>query len=194
MLRLIPVLVALYACTTTLPPAPSPTRRAITIISIPPGAVIVVDHDTVGPAPLTAHPNRRRIAGTLDELLIQALPTSDATCRQGHRVDFGMPAADTVVLDMRRCPTIEDPSRIFDVWEVDEQPEPISKSAPHYPDGLRQAGIEGIAVLECVIDTSGRAEPASLRVLLATERRFAKSARKAVLQSTYKPARVRDHP
>src|SRR5438105_12262515 len=71
MLRLIPVLVAFYACTTTLPPGPSPTRRAITIISIPPGAVIVVDHDTVGPAPLTAHPNRRRIAGTLDELLIQ---------------------------------------------------------------------------------------------------------------------------
>jgi TonB family protein len=55
---------------------------------------------------------------------------------------------------------------------------------------LEQAGITGRVVLEYVVDTTGRAEPGSLRTLVATYPAFEAAARATVLASRYRPARL----
>ena len=44
---------------------------------------------------------------------------------------------------------------------------------PHYPDTMRSAGVEGTVVVQFVVDTVGRIEPASVRVVSATNAAFA---------------------
>jgi len=87
-----------------------------------------------------------------------------------------------------------EPGQAFSEAAVDEKPEQISKYSPDYPDLLRQAGIEGNVTIEVIIDTTGHAEPASLRVVQSTNKAFELSARDAVLKSLYRPGRVRGQP
>ncbi len=74
---------------------------------------------------------------------------------------------------------------------VDERPERLSGPYPRYPEMLRQAGMEGFVLLEFVIDTSGRVEEATLKVLQSTNRAFEGPARVVIRQSLYRPGRVR---
>jgi len=74
---------------------------------------------------------------------------------------------------------------------VDEKPELISAAPPAYPDLLRQAGIEGTVVIQATIDTGGRVEVASLRVLRSDNPAFESAAREAILRAVYRPARIR---
>lgn len=46
----------------------------------------------------------------------------------------------------------------------DEPPSLVFAPTPRYPETLRAAGFEGLVEIEAVIDTTGRAEAASLRV------------------------------
>ncbi len=84
-----------------------------------------------------------------------------------------------------------DPGQAFVEALVDEKPSLMSQLLPDYPDLLRQAGIEGNVVIEVIIDTTGHAEPASLRVVNSTNKAFEIAARDAVLKSLYRPGRVR---
>jgi TonB family protein len=73
---------------------------------------------------------------------------------------------------------------------VDEPPEILSHPEPRYPEILRQAGIEGRVVVEAVLDTTGRAEAGSLRIVSASNPLFATEAELVVLRSTYRPGRM----
>lgn len=84
-----------------------------------------------------------------------------------------------------------DPGMAFIEAVVDEKPSLVSPPQLDYPDLLRQAGIEGTVLIEVIIDTTGHAEPASLRVAQSSNRAFEMSARDAVLKSLYRPGRVR---
>jgi len=84
-----------------------------------------------------------------------------------------------------------DPGQAFIEAVVDEKPERVSSPPLDYPDLLRQAGIEGNVVVEVIIDTTGHAEPSSLRIIQSTNKAFELSAREAVLKSLYRPGRVR---
>jgi hypothetical protein len=55
---------------------------------------------------------------------------------------------------------------------VDDPVDVIDQPAPRYPAALEQAGIIGRVELEYVVDTTGRAEPGSLRTLLTTHPAF----------------------
>ncbi len=74
---------------------------------------------------------------------------------------------------------------------VDERPERLSGPYPRYPEMLRQAGIEGSVLLEFVIDTTGRVEVGSLKVLQSTNRAFEGPAKDVISRSLYRPGRVR---
>jgi len=84
-----------------------------------------------------------------------------------------------------------DPGQAFIEAVVDEKPSLMSPLLPDYPDLLRQAGIEGNVLIEVIIDTTGHAEPASLRIVNSTNKAFEIAARDAVLKSLYRPGRVR---
>ena len=84
-----------------------------------------------------------------------------------------------------------DPGAVFIEGQVDEKPALMSQVQLDYPDLLRRAGIEGTVLVEVIIDTTGHAEPASMRIVQSSNRAFELSARDAVLKSLYRPGRVR---
>ncbi len=82
------------------------------------------------------------------------------------------------------------PTGVFAENAVEERPERVSSVQPRYPDLLRQAGIDGRVMLEFVIDTLGRTEPGSIRVLSSTNVLFEQPSREAVAASAFRPARL----
>jgi TonB family protein len=75
--------------------------------------------------------------------------------------------------------------------EVDERPSVLSAEPVAYPEGLRQARVEGRVTVQAVIDTTGRAEPNSVKILQSPDPGFERSAKNFVLRSRFRPARVR---
>lgn len=75
---------------------------------------------------------------------------------------------------------------------VEERPDQVPGSCtnPRYPEILRQAGIEGRALVEVVLDTLGRAERGSMRILSSTHQLFEAPAREAVASCRYRPGRI----
>ncbi|HEY2805266.1 MAG TPA: TonB family protein [Gemmatimonadales bacterium] len=75
---------------------------------------------------------------------------------------------------------------------VEERPELIPGTciSPSYPPVLQQAGIEGRVLVEFVIDTTGRAERASLRTVSTSHPLFEAPARTAVMSCRFKPGRI----
>ncbi|HXG98653.1 MAG TPA: energy transducer TonB [Gemmatimonadales bacterium] len=97
----------------------------------------------------------------------------DAACPPGGNGDG--PAADQVYAD----------------GAVDERAEIVSAPPLDYPPALRQAGLQGRVTVQAVIDTLGRAEPASLKVITHPNTAFDQSARAYVLHVVFRPARVK---
>lgn len=69
-----------------------------------------------------------------------------------------------------------------------------SSAAPVYPRHLMQAGIEGYAAMRFVVDSMGRVEMGSVRVLEATHPEFAAAVRGAMPGMKFSPARIGNRP
>ena len=63
-------------------------------------------------------------------------------------------------------------------------------ASPRYPDVLRAQGVEGRVTLRFVVDTTGRVEPASVRVVASTNDLFAAAARATAPTLRFTPASV----
>lgn len=87
-----------------------------------------------------------------------------------------------------------DLTQVFIEAVVDEPPERISFPPPEYPRMLLEARIEGQVVLEAVIDTTGHAEPPSIKVVSSTNRAFEAPAKDALRKALFRPGRVRGQP
>ena len=87
-----------------------------------------------------------------------------------------------------------DLTQVFVEAVVDEPPERISFPPPEYPRILLEAGVEGTVVLEAIIDTTGHAEPPSIKVVSSTNRAFEAPARDAMRRALFRPGRVRGQP
>lgn len=63
-------------------------------------------------------------------------------------------------------------------------------SQPRYPDILRQAGVEGEVLAQFVVDTTGRAEMSSYKVLKTTHELFGNAVKNALPGMKFIPAEV----
>jgi len=77
-----------------------------------------------------------------------------------------------------------------DLSLVQERPELLAASQPVYPARLRETGVEGVVVVQLVVDTSGRAEPGSLRVMRSSNPGFDAAAVTAIRGALFRPGRV----
>ena len=73
-------------------------------------------------------------------------------------------------------------------FQVDKVAAAIPGVAPAYPEPLKAAGVEGGATVQFVIDTTGRYEPGSFRVLAATHEAFAAAVRAVLPRMRFIPA------
>lgn len=79
---------------------------------------------------------------------------------------------------------------VFVAWMVDQPPVSISFPPPEYPRALAAARIEGLVLLQAVIDTLGRVEPGSIKVISSTNRGFEAAAQAALRAALFRPGRV----
>ena len=81
--------------------------------------------------------------------------------------------------------------QVYSEAAVDERAEIVSAPPLEYPPMLRRAGLQGRVTVQAVIDTLGRVEPASLKVIARPNTAFDQSARAFVLHAVFRPARVK---
>ena len=109
----------------------------------------------------------------------------DAASFSGFGAESGTPwGRDTVA---RPAVSAE---AVYAAEVVEERPERISGAAPEYPELLRNAGITGRIRLEFVVDTAGRVEPGSERVLETTHELFSQAALATVGSWLFRPGRI----
>jgi TonB family protein len=74
--------------------------------------------------------------------------------------------------------------------DVEERPHFIAGPPVTYPAQLLLAGISGRVVVEAVIDTTGRVEEGSIRVIESTDPRFSEAAKSYAGGARFAPGRV----
>jgi outer membrane biosynthesis protein TonB len=79
---------------------------------------------------------------------------------------------------------------VYEASAVDEQPQLLAAPPPAYPTLLREAGITGRVTLQAVIDTTGRADPATVKVLHSPNPGFEIPSRQWILKALFRPARL----
>ena len=85
---------------------------------------------------------------------------------------------------------------IYEATTRDERFQPaelLSQPAPRYPPALAAMGVEGRVKVEFVIDTTGRVEPGSVRILESSHPAFEDAAHGTVLAAAFRPARLSRH-
>src|SRR3989454_9445972 len=81
-------------------------------------------------------------------------------------------------------------SEVYAEALVEERPELLSAPPPTYPQLLRQAGIQGRVMLHAIVDTTGRVEPASVRIIKSPSPAFDQPTKDWVLKALFRPARL----
>lgn len=89
---------------------------------------------------------------------------------------------------------ILNPDSILAESAADEPATILAQRAPRYPPVLQAAGLAGRVTARFVIDREGRVEPGSVRIISATHTGFEESARETILDTRFRPARVRGRP
>jgi TonB family protein len=78
--------------------------------------------------------------------------------------------------------------------EVQVKPELRSVDRPRYPPHEVRTGLEGVVEVEGVLDTLGRLEDSTLRVLTSPGPAFSAEALRSLRTARYRPARLNDRP
>ena len=109
----------------------------------------------------------------------------------GGCADF---ANRAVVVSWKVLKQVQGSDAVLTELMVDERPVFLSGPPLEYPDLLRLAGIQGRVTVRAIIDTTGRAEPASVQVVQSPHRGFDQADRNAVLQARIRGGRFRGRP
>jgi periplasmic protein TonB len=76
-------------------------------------------------------------------------------------------------------------------YQVEKQVEMVpGQQAPHYPDVLRSANVEGEVVAQFVVDTNGRADMSTFKALKSTHDLFVQAVRNALRDYRFYPAEI----
>jgi TonB family protein len=82
-------------------------------------------------------------------------------------------------------------NQTFFEFQIEKAAEPLpGNPAPRYPDMLRSANVEGQVLAQFVVDTSGRVDMNSFKVLKTTHDLFSNSVKASLPNMTFSPAQV----
>jgi TonB family protein len=153
----------------------TPGHRAIYLLPLLPGHAPRPHAETIHWTALAAHPSTGPV-GTGGE----------KHGGSGNEIKPVPPAPDAV--------KIPDPGDGGRVYIESEMGRPVRRdpasAAPAYPDFLQKEGIEGTVAVEYVVDTTGLADSATLRILRTTHPAFAEAVRAALPGMRFQPGEV----
>jgi len=69
-----------------------------------------------------------------------------------------------------------------------------TSAGPEYPPALAQRSVEGASTLRFVIDSTGRVDMSTVRVVNATHKLFAQAVLAAMPKMKYRPASIAGRP
>jgi protein TonB len=88
-------------------------------------------------------------------------------------------------------PTPINDNQTYFEFQVEKQVAPYpGNAAPHYPDMLRSANVEGDVLAQFVVDTSGRADMSTFKILKSTHDLFTNAVKAALPNMKFYPAEV----
>ena len=123
------------------------------------------------------------IPTVIPDIDLSRAPT-DAAMFEGRRRPSGPPSDVPVSV-----PSTGRPDNTYLEHEVEKPVLPAPNSAaPEYPDFLRRAGVEGHALVSFVVDTAGRVDVSTFKVISSTHDLFATSVRNALPRMRFVPA------
>ena len=183
------LIAAAVGATRHVAPTDVGTHRDTTIFWVPPAP-----HPATPSAPQPGSPHPSFQMPVMVPLVIpDPDPTPVATAPPGWSI--GVDSAPVSRPGLPGTPgTGLPPVAPIDARLAEEPPVLVDHPAPNYPGLLRQAGLEGRVVVEVVLDTLGRAEPASLRISTSAHALFDAEASRVVLASRYRAARMGGRP
>lgn len=159
-------------------PAPKPIERRATT-SRP------TSSHTVMPAPITlviSPPTM--VPPSLPEINLSNGPPPEVVSIGGHPSAPGGGAPG-------RTFGLTGDSEANDKWTVREiMMNIVSSAKPRYPETLRQSGVGGRVLVQFTVDTTGRVDMASVRVMQSTHDLFTQAVRSALASFRFKPAEV----
>jgi TonB family protein len=177
--------ILLYVPKTPAPPPPEVKPEA------PPPRLVIAEPPPKGFQTVAALQDIPKVIPLVD-LTQRPLDPRDFT---GRGVEGGIAAG--VVGGTGKVDTDGELDRIYEATMANarfEQAVLVSEPTPQYPKALEAVRIEGRVALEFVIDTAGRVEPTSIKVLESTRTAFEAAARTAVAGAVFRPARMTSHP
>jgi len=77
---------------------------------------------------------------------------------------------------------------------VDQKPQVLSGPQLWYPEQLRQAGVTGRVLMAAIVDTAGRIEPGSIKILTSPHDGLTREARRYLEGAKIRPARIGGQP
>jgi protein TonB len=141
------------------------------------------------PAPREPTPPPRAPVGAGRRAVANGTLPSGLSTREGEPMDRPTAAAMAAIDSLSRIGHL-----IFRVTELDRPVErdPFS-AAPVYPPDLQQSRVEGDVAAEWIVDTLGRADTTSFRVVSATHPGFVRAVRAALPLMHFRPAETYGH-
>ncbi len=97
---------------------------------------------------------------------------------------------ETVNFDENLPPPPAPTQTVFEVYEVDEPPQPIVQVQPEYPEVARKAGLEGRVIVAAIVDENGNV--IQVNIHSSTNSIFNEAALEAARKMKFKPARQKD--
>ena len=187
------VLIALAVRATTLtatPPEP-PTIRPVIFLppqpeprTVPPSAMPTAPHTNqlaVPSAPPTPFIAPVDIPTTIPDPGTMTVPVAEDAFRQlGGSSRLGDGPASPV-------PNVSDGQPLTERY-VDRPVVALPGTSPRYPSLLQSAGVEGDVRAQFVVDTLGRVEPGSVRILESAHENFSQAVRDALVRARFVPA------
>jgi TonB family protein len=82
-------------------------------------------------------------------------------------------------------------AKVAHIKGMDKMPEVVTRVAPVYPRALRESGVQGVATVDMLIDSTGRVIEA--KAVRATTPEFAAEAVEAAKAWVFKPAEAAGH-
>jgi len=122
----------------------------------------------------------------------KVIPDVDLTKRVTSEADFsGKGVAGGVAKGVvgGTGPVGADNTTYFE-FQVERPAEGLKGPTPNYPETLRAAGVEGVVKAQFVVDTSGHAEPGSLKIISSDNELFSAAVRSALPRMRFRPAEV----
>jgi TonB family protein len=153
-------------------------------------------------APPDRQPGRTAVEEHLQFIDVGAGVRADGTPAPDG-VKRGVPGADAVrtsspgrdLLSQQAQVAVPSNDSVYSVLTVDDEVARLEGSAaPVYPSELITQGIEGSVTVRYIIDSTGRAEPASLVVDASTHPLFTEAVRNALPGMLFTAATVAGHP